>query len=370
MDFGTTNTGVAYAFSNNPDPDRIQIVTSWPSVGRGGINETKEKVPSEISYETRPATWGYMFKAGEPRLAWFKLLLDPAAGDKKYNDETVDPGNPEAIMTLPTGKTVVDVCADYLAIVYSHTMEALAKRMPNTLKTTPIKFVITTPAMWGVNAQHMTALAATKAGFGSRSIDWIDMVSEPEAAAAYALKQLNAENRHAVEGWEKADALTDEKAGKWSEGDSDSRSEGSLTDRCVELSLYDQQELPTWRPHTQLIVCDAGGGTVDLVAYEVTQMVPYLKVKETVQAKGGLCGATALDREFFRVIRARLGPHQEHLLTSKRTGRGSVMMAAWETAKRHFSRFSTSNVYIEHNMWDIEENEEAGITDEEFVFIR
>jgi hypothetical protein len=361
VDFGTTNTGVAFSFSDDPDHSKIEVITIWPSIGTG-INETRQKVPSEISYPTDPTespSWGYMFRPGAPRVGWFKLLLDPEAGDAKYNDEAlIDPGNPSAIMTLPPGKTVVDVCTDYLALVYAHTMRMLEKRLPSTLKATPIKFVITTPAMWGTNAQHNTLVAAKAAGFGRRSIDWVDMVSEPEAAAAYSLTQLNTDEvRHVAHDKKVLNEKFDE---------DDTFSDGSTTEVESPSAYRDSAALLSWRPNTQLIVCDAGGGTVDLVAYEIVQVHPYLKVNETVQAKGGLCGSTALDRAFLQLVRTRLGPQQDSLLTTKRTGRGSRMMSSWESAKRSFgSTSSGESRWIDHGIWDILENEEMGITDEE-----
>lgn len=129
------------------------------------------------------------------RYGWFKLLLDPVAGETAYNDSTltttVDSGNPYALLTIAPGKTAVDMCADYLKLVYQHTIDSLRRRMPNTFDATPIQFILTTPAMWNDTAQHATRVAAERAGFGSRASDWIEMVSEPEAAAAYSLKSVN-----------------------------------------------------------------------------------------------------------------------------------------------------------------------------------
>lgn len=34
------------------------------------------------------------------------------------------------------------------------------------------------------------------------------------------------------------------------------------------------------------VVCDAGGGTVDLITYEVTKMKPYLQLAELVPGTG------------------------------------------------------------------------------------
>jgi len=141
-----------------------------------------------------------MFRAGEERVGWFKLHLDPEAGKTIYRDEyldqAIDPGNPDALLKLPLGKTALEVCTDYLRQVYTHMMAMLERRLPDTIDTMPIKFVITTPAMWSTSAQHATMTAAKRAGFGSRPQDSIATVAEPEAAAAYSLQRLNSLHGH------------------------------------------------------------------------------------------------------------------------------------------------------------------------------
>jgi hypothetical protein len=198
--------GVAYALSDDPDPSKIEVITQWPGVGGGSENTTLYKAPSEISYGSIPNRWGYNFRIGMPRYGWFKLLLDPQAGERAYNDSNLetafDPGNPNALLSLAPGKTAVDMCADYLKLVYDHAMFQLRRRMPNMFDETPIQFILTTPGMWGDNAQHSTRIAAERAGFGSRAGDMIFMVSEPEAAAAYSLKTLNRIQAGAPGGWE------------------------------------------------------------------------------------------------------------------------------------------------------------------------
>ncbi|KAK3395018.1 hypothetical protein B0H63DRAFT_518085 [Podospora didyma] len=67
----------------------------------------------------------------------------------------------------------------------------LERRLPVNLKRKKIKFVITTPAIWSSAAQHNTLVAAKNAGFGSRALDIVVPVTEPEAAACYALKDVN-----------------------------------------------------------------------------------------------------------------------------------------------------------------------------------
>jgi hypothetical protein len=55
------------------------------------------------------------------------------------------------------------------------------------------------------------------------------------------------------------------------------------------------------------VVCDAGGGTVDLISYTIMQLQPILKVKEAAAGTGGLCGSTFLNRRFADYLVAKLG---------------------------------------------------------------
>jgi hypothetical protein len=54
------------------------------------------------------------------------------------------------------------------------------------------------------------------------------------------------------------------------------------------------------------VVCDAGGGTVDLISYTVVKLEPILEVKEAAPGTGGLCGSTYLNRRFQEHLEVRL----------------------------------------------------------------
>ncbi|RSL41498.1 hypothetical protein CEP54_015799 [Fusarium duplospermum] len=244
VDFGTTYTGVAYTLSNDPDLKSVTIIDRWPGAG----TENRPKVPTEISYgPSDERRWGWQLRAGSPRYGGFKLLLDPGAGSRAYNDEhlalTLDPGNQSTQLSLHPGKSATDMVSDYLRLVHEEVMGSLQRTFPNTLNDLKIKFVITTPAMWSPAAQHNTMIAAGVAGFGSRPQDIIETVTEPEAAASYALRQCNS---------------------------------FSVSDSGVNVNSG-------WQVGKQVIMCDAGGGTVDLVSYEIDQVKPYLRVSETTR---------------------------------------------------------------------------------------
>jgi hypothetical protein len=55
------------------------------------------------------------------------------------------------------------------------------------------------------------------------------------------------------------------------------------------------------------ILCDAGGGTVDLISYTITNLKPILKVREAAPGSGGLCGSTFLNRRFGEFLVQKLG---------------------------------------------------------------
>ena len=51
------------------------------------------------------------------------------------------------------------------------------------------------------------------------------------------------------------------------------------------------------------IVCDAGGGTVDLISYEVIAVEPSLELKELVPGKGvDICLASPMTVRFYVLI--------------------------------------------------------------------
>ena len=133
----------------------------------------------------------------------------------------------------------------------------LTHKLPaSILKTTPIEYIITVPAVWSDTAQAKTRTCAFNAGMGKD----LQIISEPEAAAIYA---LHAMDPHSIE-----------------VGDT-------------------------------FVLCDAGGGTVDLISYTVSELKPILKVTEAATGSGRLCGSTFLNRIFQKYLVDKLGLNSE-----------------------------------------------------------
>lgn len=55
------------------------------------------------------------------------------------------------------------------------------------------------------------------------------------------------------------------------------------------------------------VLCDAGGGTVDLISYTVTALKPNLEINEATPGTGSLCGSAFLNRRFEKFLEDKLG---------------------------------------------------------------
>ncbi|KAK5744403.1 hypothetical protein LTR17_002113 [Elasticomyces elasticus] len=277
IDFGTTFSGVAAAYSANPEaPDELNIVKTWP----GGNNITSDKVPSEITYNGLNATasasqssqaplngkrkfdafkddstpsnsgrmrWGYQIRPDEDRLRCLKLLLDPT---QPIPDYVSLPDVQQQL--LANGKNISTAVADYLRALYAHTKVILGRRYGQQfVATTKLTVILTVPAVWSDAAKDATLKAAEAAGMG----DTIGMISDPEAAAVYTLQAIQPNHL---------------KIGH------------------------------------NFVVIDAGGGTVDLISYSIRQLTP-LRLDELAKGSGGFCGATFLNIRFEQFVRTKLG---------------------------------------------------------------
>ena len=210
---------------------------------------------SELRYEDNDCRWGFQVDDFGLRHQWFKLDLDPSQSrdisdlSRQYPDQHA----------LPPGYngSAEKLCTDYLAALRTHTEKVLQHKLPaSIIKSTPIEYIITVPAVWTDQAQALTRACAFNAGMGKD----LQIISEPEAAAIYA---LHAMDPHSIE-----------------VGDT-------------------------------FVLCDAGGGTVDLISYKVTALKPILKVEEASPGSGRLCGSTFLNRIFQKFLTDKLSLNEE-----------------------------------------------------------
>ncbi|KAF3051884.1 hypothetical protein E8E11_011099 [Didymella keratinophila] len=263
VDFGTTYSGIAWAYSK--EPTRINIITDWDSAEYG--TSDKGKAPTRVSYATsshhrsaRPSemTWGYGV-GDQEAVEWFKLLLLDDS-DMDYKQKTSPQILKAKAMLQKANKTAVEAVTDFLRLLWAHAVANIEKQAGEEfVNGLSFKVVCTVPAIWRNDAISKMREAAKVAGILETRLageTTLSFVSEPEAAAIATFEDL--------------------------------------------------KRYPNIRVGDTFVVCDAGGGTVDLISYKVTQTDP-MKLEECVEGLGKLCGAVFLDQEYEACIKQRIG---------------------------------------------------------------
>ncbi|KAM0128669.1 hypothetical protein ACHAO1_008896 [Botrytis cinerea] len=255
LDFGTTFSGIAYALAIKDKPDIVTIL-NWP----GLEGHSQPKVPTVICYDPENAsgfTWGAQNHKREV-IRGMKLLLDPAQNMPVYLPAS---GTNNDLKVL--GKSALDIAADFIGAIYKHAMTVIEGEIPKGyLDMCQKQFILSVPAVWSDKAKDLTLKAAKRA-----KIHPVTLIKEPEAAALYTLQTLK----------DQALAVGD-----------------------------------------AFIICDAGGGTVDLISYEITQLTPKLDLKELVPGKGGMAGSLGLNRRFEEAVKELVGEDQFYALRRTR----------------------------------------------------
>lgn len=124
--------------------------------------------------------------------------------------------------------------------------------------------MVTVPAVWSDAAKNRTLQAVHRAGFNHQYLPLFKRtvtITEPEVAAIYILK-----------------SMTGTAQGEW-------------------LAIRDG-----------FVVCDLGGGIVDLIPYRVASLHPIV-VEEATIGTGAQCGGSFVDRALLQWLEDALGVH-------------------------------------------------------------
>ncbi|RDW83641.1 Hsp70 family protein [Aspergillus mulundensis] len=268
IDFGTTFSGIAWTIGNSIED--IEVHPHWP----GGGNRTSVKVPSTISFSGVKIQWGYQVGQFTEALRGIKLLLDE---DQKIE---YTPSLQSKALLAKYGKTAEEATALYLKQLIQQAKQVLERRLGLDIDELDTQFILTVPAVWSDKAKDSTMRAAVAAGIDLKNLS---LVSEPEAAALYAL-------------------------------------------RAIQPNSIAKDDVFT--------VCDAGGGTVvskqdpgpvdaprfnqrqDLISYQIKSLEP-LVLAEVTEGTGAVCGSVLLDGRFDEHLKQKMGLEKYDALKHK-----------------------------------------------------
>jgi molecular chaperone DnaK (HSP70) len=300
IDYGTTNSGVAYAVVTDPKDDNvpIEVLREWPH------GKLADNIPSDIAYNENGEPIAYASDCSpELRpLQWVKLLLEPAGlGEKRPGTERIW----HSMETLDKlGKHPIDVVADYLRWLWSEVEKSL-EESGDDIDADETVVVITLPASWSDRAKNTMLQAAQRAGIDNGRT--LKFRAEPEAAAMWELKTRAKKRQVAV-------------------GD------------CF-------------------IVCDAGGGTVDVVSFQVLSLEP-LSLNQVVVSEGDFCGSMFINAQFETQLRVFLQSDFNKLGTETKA---RIRDEFEDTIKRKYSPEASTEYTIPVN--GLKDNDKKGIKD-------
>lgn len=139
---------------------------------------------------TGPFKWGFgaLSPSTDKVHEWFKLGLCPEYEERRATESELARNYPSTT-ALPAvkGEEAEKLAVDYLSSLKLRVDEHFAGQH-RIVKEAPREYIITVPAIWDHKEQERTRNCAERAGMGKGSK--MQVVSEPEAAAIYALERM------------------------------------------------------------------------------------------------------------------------------------------------------------------------------------
>ncbi|KZT05488.1 uncharacterized protein LAESUDRAFT_727132 [Laetiporus sulphureus 93-53] len=263
IDVGTTYSGVSFCILDTGGTPEIHSVMRYP--GQEGDNQVRDtKIPTIVYYDEEGTVRavGAEAKSHDNRqkasdegwvlTEWFKLHLRPRelASDDKH------------LRMLPPNKTVVQILADFMRYLYKCAKKYISEKDPmgrQLLQSeSNVEFVLTHPNGWGGSQQAKMRRAAVLAGLvpdSDAGQSRIRFVTEGEANLHYCI----------------TNGLTGDVA----------------------------------KADNQLMIVDAGGGTVDLSTYRITSTIPA-KAVESIPPDCVMQGSTFVNNRAEQFLRDKL----------------------------------------------------------------
>lgn len=268
IDLGTTFSGASYCILTPGKKPEIHDVKSFP-----GQVTSSSKVPSVVLFNksSEIALFGAEAVNGSSAnkildqggfiVRCWKLHMKPA--HLKLIESDNDQNGIPSFEPLPKGIHAEEITAKFLAYMTSCVGSHIISRHSNGPALlqqfgSNIHYVITIPNGWELAQQQVLRNACLSAGLVTpERAQSISFVTEAEASVNFCIHSSQSQS--------------------WIE-----------------------------RVGQEFIVCDAGGGTIDISSYTVTAIKPTLNLAETSISDCLIAGSTTIDRRARDLIQARL----------------------------------------------------------------
>ena len=255
----------------------------------------QQKVRSMLSYGKRAREWGTDVSHNSVTIVNTKLDLEPRENRVDELESTLHllngAGNlcfkhireigPEPAFTT---RSPTEIVTDYLTKIRQCACLPTNIDLDLLARTkTPVDIVITVPVNWSYAAKNATFKAFRDAGFNKSIFTTLEdtiLISEPEAASYFTARD------------QQADLLSREEC---------------------------------------FVLVDAGGGTVDVVSYQVKQTASNFKIDKATDPESGRCGSVFIDMAFKKWLRKTIEPHNYYLLDPANAGKKRIYPYASES---------------------------------------
>ncbi|KAF9435691.1 Heat shock 70 kDa protein 12A [Entomortierella beljakovae] len=156
--------------------------------------------------------------------------------------------------------TIQTAISDYLKALHDYVAEKILSQFGPSFSRKSFRYCLTVPAIWSDKAKDVMRQAAVRAELISEydHPGRLLLVSEPEAAALYCEK------------------------------------------KCEQFNLGDGD---------RYMICDAGGGTVDLIVYEIEQASQGRRLSEVTKGHGASCGSMFIDLNLGNLLIEKFTKH-------------------------------------------------------------
>ncbi|GLA47624.1 hypothetical protein AnigIFM63604_002303 [Aspergillus niger] len=251
---GKIMVGVSYALRGlgvRGGEDDEYLIEKWPVNNSSEITTTK--VPTILQHD--PVRWGAQVIADtENCSSLFKPLLEPKFDRDNHPyafwNSTVGHGG----FSLPADKTATDVIKDYLEFVWMYSKRIISDNTRKGLDYHPVHYTITVPGIWARETRKALEQIVKAAGLATKASDILTIIPEPIAAAVDVFRK----------------------------------------------------KANTFRGDDVMLVCDIGGGTIDVGSVLIRQTVFGRYIRQLEPTRGNL-GMLSVEAAFYRTMVSRFG---------------------------------------------------------------